>query len=903
MVKAMGVQGTELSDSQRRWREIEGIILGIGDRAEESIPAYLELACGGDPDLRATVETLLADRGEPAFHIEMTVAASAVTLFQDPDLSPGKTAALDSLWGDGPAAPNGVPDRIGSFRLIQKLGEGGSAVVYLAERADDLYEQRVAIKILRQGPWSGQLQKRFAAERQILASLDHPNIARLLDGGTTTDGSPYFVMELVDGEPIDRYCDHLCLTLEGRMGLFIAVCSAVHFAHQNLIVHRDLKPSNVYVTALGVTKLLDFGIAKLMNQASDPQSPGDGSTGTSVPMTPRYASPEQLFGKPVTTASDVYSLGLLLYKLLTGRAPFDEGMGASAIVQRRVRGICPVRPSSVVTQDPPSSAGPAQPNAVEIARARQLRPRELRRGLAGDLDKIVGKALREEPERRYASVAQLAEDLKRHLEHRPVGARSDTVGYRLRRFIQRHPLAVSATVVIVFLIVLGVIVLGYQAARISHERDRANQVSQLLADLFEIAGPDTKRGSTITARELLDRGAERVQDLPPEPETVMLMSTLARLYARLGLPEETVPLYETILEIQEEALGEEGAEVADTLNSLAIGWASQGDFSRAEQAFARALEIRQTILGDEHPKTSDSLNNLALVNHDLGRYERARELYGQALALGRRALGKGHPATATITSNLALLHFDEGNYAAAAELYREALENLEMVYGQDHEETAEEKQMLGVALAELGHWEPALDLCERSLKIRLQALGEDHPDIARSLDALGTVWLIANEIQPAGGFLRRALDLRQKHQGPQRAETASSLERWADLHLAVGDRQGSEEFYRRAVQVYAGTLPAGHPLTARARASLAALLAEDGRCDEAESLAQGAAMMGGRVLPADSWQIAEVQAILAFCARDLPTLNAHHRAVASQLGANHRRSLRLATWIDRLAGW
>ncbi|MEM8934466.1 MAG: serine/threonine-protein kinase [Acidobacteriota bacterium] len=336
-----------------------------------------------------------------------------------------------------------APDRIGRYRLTQRLGEGGTGTVYRAEPVAG--GDPVAIKILRHGPWSPQAGRRFAAERHMLARLDHPFVARLLDGGTTPNGSPYLVMELVDGEPIDVYCARHQLTIEQRIRLFMPVCAAVHEAHRNLIVHRDLKPSNILVTHGGVPKLLDFGIAKLLEPGAESM------TGSQIPMTPRYASPEQLAGGPVTTVSDVYSLGLLLHELLTGRRLFEEADTPAAVLEHRVREVRPDRPSLVA-------------------------PPELQRRLRGDLDRIVGMALAEEPERRYASAAQLAEDLERHLERRPVRAQPDTLLYRLSRFVRRHQLAVFLVAVIVVAWAFA----GWQARRASAQRA---EVSQLLGTM------------------------------------------------------------------------------------------------------------------------------------------------------------------------------------------------------------------------------------------------------------------------------------------------------------------------------------------------------------------------------------------------------------------------------------
>ncbi|MCG8455133.1 MAG: serine/threonine-protein kinase [Holophagales bacterium] len=925
-----------------RWLQAEAVVLAAGELGPEAedpeqLGRFLDRACHGDAPLRELVEDLLGDPGEADAHLSATVTdaraglaehggrfprtgerslvetrelagpAPAASGVDGAELRPGGLRGLESTEPD-PAADSAAepasPARAGPYRLCRRIGEGGSGTVFLAERDDGLFEQRVAVKVLRGGSWSYERRRRFEEERRILARLEHPAIARLIDGGTTPEGLPYLAMELVEGEPIDRYCDRHRLSIEARLRLFLEVCGGVHAAHQNLVVHRDLKPSNIHITEEGKPKLLDFGIARWLDSGRD-------ATRTLVPMTPRWASPEQLRGEGVTTASDVYSLGLLLRLLLCGRQPFEglapEGRSGSAnpegdselesfavILERRWQGEQPSRPSLAAAH------GGRAATAKRAARRRGLRPRELERRLRGDLDTIVAKALREEPHRRYASVAQLADDLERHLCKRPVKARPDTWTYRLSRFVRRHRLAVASAVAFLLSISAGLITLDQQVARTAHERDRADRVSRLLADLFAIADPSVSRGNTITARELLDRGAERLAELPPEPETAVLAETLARLYTRLGLAGEAVPIFERAIEMRRSAAGRPDLDLADTWNALGIARARQGAYGDAQVAFEEAYDLRRAILGDDHPQVAASLNNLALLSHDLGHYPRARKLYYRALELDVRLSGADHPDTAVTRGNLALLELDEGRYAAAIERYGRVLGVLGI--GADAPESALEPMcMMGLALVETGQVDRGLGLCRRAVELRRSRWGENHPDLARSLETFGRALVAAALPAQAESPLERSLVLRRKLLGAGHEEMASSLAALGDQRLASGLADAAEARYRQALETAEEALPPEHPLLAGHRFRLGALLAETARCPEAAPLLAAVLAVRERAWPAGGWPRHEAEAALALCHGDAVTLGRATRALIAALGADHHRSRRLEAWGTLLA--
>src|SRR5271155_4174136 len=442
-------------------------------------------------------------------------------------------------------------DRMGPYRVLRTLGAGGMGEVYLAERADAQFEQQVAIKVVHGGALGGAMHSRLKLERQILAQLDHPNIAHLTDGGELPDGRAYIVMEYVDGIAIDAYCDSNRLDIVARLKLFQIVCAAVHYAHQNLIVHRDLKPSNILVTAEGIPKLLDFGIAKLLDERQA------GSHTLAVThadfrlMTPDHASPEQVRGQAITTSSDVYVLGVLLYKLLTGVSPFVIPTMRLTDIERAICEKDPPLPSHAVdTHDTAQTRS--------IVEVRSTTAKRLRRRLGGDLDNIVLMAMRKEPERRYGSSQQMADDIQRYLDGKPVIAHRDTLSYRTTKFVRRHWLTVTAATGVVFLILAFAMTTYMQSLRIAAERDRvaeqrataererarAEEVSSFLVNLFRLSDPQENRGNQVTARELLDSGAKRLQaELQDQPSTkAALLATVGQVYDSLGQFQVAEPI-------------------------------------------------------------------------------------------------------------------------------------------------------------------------------------------------------------------------------------------------------------------------------------------------------------------------------------------------------------------------
>jgi len=503
-----------------RWQQIQDLFDEVVELDPGACQARLEAVRQGDPELCRRVQSLLAAYAR---------RDDVLGLFEEPK----------------EPLPGFVGRQVDRYRILKQLGRGGMGSVFLVQRDDQHFKGLAAIKLIRRGMDTEDILRRFRNERQILAALNHPGIARLLDGGMTEEGLPYFVMEYIDGAPLDHYCDQHRLSISERLDLFMGVCEAVQYAHQNLVVHRDLKPSNILVTTDGQVKLLDFGIAKVLNPVMSAVSMAVTRTELRV-MTPAYASPEQILGETITTASDVYTLGVLLYELLTGHQPHRLGGRLEPELVRIILEAEPAKPSMVVTQveeiqGRDGATSTITPEQVSARRSSEIK--QLKRRLRGDLDNIVLKALRKEPSQRYASAEQLGADVQRFLFGSPILARKATAGYRLRKFVLRHRVSVAAATLVVLSLVAGLGAALWQAQVAQHERDVAQQeaeklaqVTEFVVSVFEISNASESRGDTLTALEVLDRGAAWVESEMMEDSEIKaaMMDVLGRIYQNLG---------------------------------------------------------------------------------------------------------------------------------------------------------------------------------------------------------------------------------------------------------------------------------------------------------------------------------------------------------------------------------
>jgi serine/threonine protein kinase/tetratricopeptide (TPR) repeat protein len=786
--------------TQERWQQVKAVLDGALERGGAERAAFLEATCRDDVELRGEVESLLSYEAEAEDFIETPIFR---------------------IWEDG-EKPLDEGQRIGAYRIVRAAGRGGMGAVYLAERADEEFRRQVAIKLVRRGMDTDEIVRRFRAERQILANLDHPNIARLLDAGTTEDGRPYFVMEWVEGRPIDEYCKAHQLAVRERLELFRKVCSAVHFAHQNLVVHRDLKPGNILVTAEGEPKLLDFGIAKLL--ATDEELFAFTRVGLR-PMTPEFASPEQVRGEAITTASDVYALGVLLYLLLTGQSPYKPVAGDSEGLARAICETTPLRPSSTVRQE------------------REVQHPEgpvLRRRLAGDLDNIVLMAMKKEPQRRYASVDQLSNDIGRHLQGLPVVARQDTVGYRAAKFVGRHKLGVGLAAAVLLVIVGFSITVTLLWQRAVEERERSNAIATFLQELFENPDPKKSRGETITAREVLDRGVKRINtDLSGQPELrAELLDTMGRVYRKLGLYDSAQGLLKDSLRLRRQLLDPDDLRVAHSLHNLANVLRDMDNNAAAEPIIREAIDIQRRSGDTENLDYASGLNNLGSILEDKGELDQAQALLEEALAIKRRLPDVDQDDIAVSLNNIGKLYAAREQYDAAEPYYREALAiRRRLTKGLPDPGTAINLSNLASLLEDKGDLTGAEAHYREALEMRRKLYpGEPHPLVARSLNNLGRVLLAKGDATGAEKCYREALEIADVKLGPDHQERATYLRHFAATLLALGRPEEAEDMAREAVSVFRKAEQPEPLKIADAESVLGGALAAQRRFEEAEPL-------------------------------------------------------------------
>jgi tetratricopeptide (TPR) repeat protein len=727
---------------------------------------------------------------------------------------------------DSPALPTAGPvagTRVGDYMLRMPIGQGGMGSVWLADRIDGRYEGRAAVKLLNTSMAGPGGQSRFIREGTILARLTHPSIARLLDAGLlAADGHPYLVLEFVEGDDITTFCDKNQLDVERRVRLFLDVLDAVAHAHANLVVHRDIKPSNVLVTPEGHVKLLDFGVAKLLENTrgrADVTAPRERSG-----LTPRYAAPEQIDDEPVTTATDVYALGVLLYELVAHRHP----VGAADIAAGDLL-------KSIMVDDPPKPS--------------EVGPVDWRREIAGDLDTIVMKALKKQPAERYQSGEAMADDLRRFLHHEPIGAHPDSVGYRTAKFVRRHRGALTTAAVV---LAGAISLVTFYTARLSAERDRsqheaakATRISELLTGLLTAADPyRTPDAKTVTVRNMLDLGAERIdRELADQPELrAEMLTVIGRVYQRLGAYDKAQPMLERALPLGREAFGPAHPRVAQTLNDLGALHRERGDSAGAKPLLEEALAMRRSLLGANDPAVAVTLVELARVNKDLGFPDESTRLDREALAVRRTAFGEEHQDTATTMNDLALLLVDRGELGEAERLFRRTLEIYRRLLGPTHESAVIAQGNLGLALYSQGRAAEAEAELRNALAIEEKNFGSDSPQIAPTLNNLAYAVLDLGRRSEAQAILERAVALTLKGVGDAHPRYATCALNLGRVYLMNNDARSAEPLVRRALEIRTKLMRPGDWRIAQAQSVLGGVLLARGRAADAGRLLREASI-------------------------------------------------------------
>jgi len=805
----------------------------------ESREAYVAEACGDDRELRARVEALLvAHEDAPGF-------------LESPPVECRAPAGAPIIEGPGTV--------IGPYRLLEQIGEGGFGVVFLAEQQQPV-RRRVALKVIKPGMDTRQVTARFEAERQALALMEHPNIARVLEGGETATGRPYFVMELVRGVPVTEYCDRHHLTVRQRLELFATICHAVQHAHQKGIVHRDLKPSNILVSApdgAPVAKVIDFGVAKALGQQLT-----DKTLFTQVVQmigTPLYMSPEQAErgGLDIDTRSDIYALGVLLYELLTGVPPFDRARLETATydeIRRMIREEEPAQPSTRI-QTLGDTATTATSN-------RRTDPARLVRLLRGELDWIVMKCLEKDRRRRYPSANELALDLRRFLDGEPVTAGPATLRYKAWKVAHRHRALLGAAAAFALLLVAGSAVSVWMAVRATRaernatmERDKAvkrlEQVErgiELLGSLFENLDPRAEEKDGKPLRALLgERLEEAVRQLEGEtvgdPHAVArLQHTLAVSLVGLGHPEKAIALFTKARETFAAMLGPDHPDTLACMRNLAGAYQDAGNLELALPLYEEALRLTTAKLGPDHPDTVSRMSALAIGYRAAGRPDRALPLLEQALELTRARLGADHPDTIALMSSLGWSYRHAGKLEPALPLLEDALTRAQAKLGADHPSTLTTMSHLASAYRSAGKFQLALPLLEKTLELRRAKLGPDHPRTLISRNNLGLAYLEAGRTDLALPLLEETLRLGKARLGPDHPDVLATMNNLAMGWRGAGKPEKASILFEAVLELTRARLGSDHPNTLIALHNVASGHRSAGRLDQALALFEQAAV-------------------------------------------------------------
>lgn len=840
-----------MTASKKDWERVRALFDAVIVLPESRRLEALQRECGSEPELLAEVESLMAAAGADDAEFSDIVRAAA-------------TAAT------GAQAADQLEQRVGSYRLIDLLGTGGMGNVYLAERADEQFEQRVAIKLLHPGRRDRDLIHRFRTERQLLANLEHPNIARLLDGGETDSGIPYLVMEYIDGEPVDTYCDAHRLTVAERLRLFQKICSAVEYAHRNLVVHRDIKPSNILVTVDGEPKLLDFGIAKLLDETLVGGPAALTRAGVSI-MTPEFASPEQVRAEPVSTATDLYSLGVLLYRMLCGRMPYTR-QGPYTDLARAIVEEEPGRPSTALTSHRAGSADSSE----HISAARDTSVSGLASRLRGDLDNIVLKALRKKPENRYASARDFADDIERYLTHRPVSAVPASIGYRAAKLLRRHRAAAIVAAVMAATLTGSVVQIVLERNRAELAAIQSEEVVRYLGELFASASPARAQSEEITAHDLLEQGVAEIDSLEDQPAVqARLLEIMGTSFFYIGEQERSAALLERALDIRRHRLAYDPAAVGNVLRLLSTPNRLSGRLDEAEQNLVEAYALLTEAYGPVHGRVAyvlnltgdvlrfqerheeavdhlrravamkeqlgetddedmvDILGNLAVALDAAGRLDEAEAISRRTVAASRAMFGDKQPNTLIRIGNLGLVQVRLGNYAEALKNVSEAYDSINEVWASDPHRTTWAAAIKAFALLYAGRFDEALAAQEEKGQLELEHYGRDTLRYAKTLMDIGEVHLRKARYAEADRYLLEAIATASRIGEDPGFRAGSIRMRLAMLHIATGDYERAEATAREALAVPSML---GTATRLSLQRELARALSNQGRYDEATAL-------------------------------------------------------------------
>ncbi len=856
-VKELFVAASELADPQTR-------------------QGFLDRECGNDAELRQRLDVLLAAHDAPHAALNQPLVAEA----------PGATSAYESLKDAAPAEAVGAVIA-GKYKLLQEIGEGGMGSVFMADQTHPV-KRRVAVKVIKAGMDSARVLARFEAERQALALMDHPNIAKVLDAGTTETGRPFFVMELVKGIPLTQFCDEHKLPVLDRLNLFMQVCSAVQHAHQKGIIHRDLKPTNILVESHDgkpVPKAIDFGLAKATSGMQLTEHTLFTALGQ-VAGTPLYMAPEQAAFNAidVDTRADVYALGVILYELLTGTTPIERETFKKAAFDEMLRVIREQEPPT------PSSRISSSESKASVAALRQMEPAKLGRFVRGELDWIVMKSLSKERDRRYESATAFAKDVERFLNHEPVQAGPPSAAYKLRKFVRRNRPQVIAAAVVLLALVAGMAgttfgLIRAQRARVAETkqrtiaeqkqqeaeasakseaeqraiaeqrereateaerlavqreqeakkaRDETKQVLDYLVASFRKSDPAAD-GEKLTVAELFGQAAEQLETTFPAQPLIQaqLLNAIGQTYMGLGLYQKAITVLERARDLLHNELGEDNEETLTSTNNLAYAYSSAGRLAEALPLYEQTLELLKAKLGPEHPHTLGSMNNLAGAYKSAGRLAEALPLLEQTLELKKAELGPSHPDTLLSMNNLASAYQSAGKLSEALPLYEQALELMKAKLGPEHPSTLTVITNLAGAYQAAGRLAEALPLLEQTLELTKAKLGPEHPGTLTVMANLAAAYLGASKWDQALPLYEQTLEVMQAKLGPQHPNTLTLMNNLAVAYRSAGKRDQALTLFEQTLELQKAKLGPDHPDTLASMYNLALSYVAAGRLAEA----------------------------------------------------------------------
>jgi serine/threonine protein kinase/tetratricopeptide (TPR) repeat protein len=787
---------------------------------------FLDDKCGDDKELKKEVLSLLDAHNQTDDFLEIP-----------PNIKEKKSPTEKDQF---------IGKHIGNYLIEAEAGVGGMGIVYKGKRDDKEFEHKVAIKILRHQFNSEYIVKRFQNERQTLANLQHPNIARLLDGGTTDEGLPYLVMEYIDGKSLIEYCDEKNLNISQRLEIFRLVCGAVQYAHQNLVVHRDIKPGNVLVNKEGRPKLLDFGIAKLMDEELNENEEGLTKTGM-WHLTPEYASPEQIKGESITTRSDIYSLGILLYQLLTGHQAYRITVNSPVAIGKIITNEQVIKPSDKFqsTEEISSSDGTIKHITPQsISNLRNEKPEKIFQHLKGDIDNIILKAIHKDPDRRYTSAEQFSEDIRRHLIGLPVIARKDTLKYRFSKFVHRHKVGVAISFLFIAFLILSVIVVSWQASVAEEERDRTKiqavkfeRVNLFLQGMLSSVDPN-ELGRDVKVYDILDKAAKDIKtELKDQPEIEAdINRTLGNTYVNLGEYDKAKPHLYNSLSINENLYGSESKQVAQSLHDIGLYYHWIGDYNLADSLYSKALTIYRKVLTEPTLALAENLNDYALIQSDLGAYDKAEKLFKESLVIFQNIGGEKYRNVAAVMNNLAITLHYKNDLEGAEEYYLKAQKLFIELFGENHPEVGSTYNNLAFVYMDKDDYNRAEEYFYKSYELKLSHKGDDHPDVGLALNNLGVINFKMRDYIEAERYLSDAVGQYRKTYDADHPLIASSHYWLGRVFLETERFDKAEDHLKKSLKIKIKKLPEKNKDIWRSKTELGICLFKKKKYKEAEDL-------------------------------------------------------------------